>query len=123
MDLLRERRIVNAGDLLRFEMEGQAVHLPPHKRVLGYELWFEPLPRTTTGKLKRHEIVTPAAASSGGGDAPRGGATAADQAWLDDPHVSAALGVIRAPRAACPCRPEPISSSISGSTRWSASSC
>ena len=56
MDLMRERKIVNAGDLLRFELEGQAVHLPAHKRVLGYDIWFEPLPRTTTGKLKRHEI-------------------------------------------------------------------
>jgi long-chain acyl-CoA synthetase len=55
-DLMRERRIVNAGDLLRFEMEGQSIHLPAHKRVLGYEVWFEGLPRTTTGKLKRHEI-------------------------------------------------------------------
>jgi long-chain acyl-CoA synthetase len=56
MDLLRERRIANAGDLIRFEVEGQSIHLPPHKRVLGYDLWFDPLPRTTTGKLKRHEI-------------------------------------------------------------------
>jgi long-chain acyl-CoA synthetase len=55
-DLLRERRIANAGDLLRFEMEGQSIHLPSHKRVLGYEIWSEALPRTTTGKLKRHEI-------------------------------------------------------------------
>jgi len=56
LDLLRERRIANAGDLIRFEIEGQSVHLPAHKRVLGYDVWFEPLPRTTTGKLKRHEI-------------------------------------------------------------------
>ena len=57
LDLLRERRIVNAGDLLRFEMEGLSIHLPPHKRVSGYEIWFEPLPRTTTGKVKRHEMA------------------------------------------------------------------
>ncbi len=56
LDLMKERRIVNAGDLLRFEMEGQSIHLPPHKRVLGYEVWFDPLPRTTTGTIKRHEI-------------------------------------------------------------------
>ncbi len=57
LDLMRERRIVNAGDLLRFEMEGQSIHLPAHKRVLGYEIWFEPLPKTTTGKIKRHEVA------------------------------------------------------------------
>ena len=56
MDLLRQKKIVNAGDIIRFEMEGAAVGLPAHKRVLGYEIWFEPLPRTTTQKIKRHEI-------------------------------------------------------------------
>jgi long-chain acyl-CoA synthetase len=55
-DALRGRKIVNAGDLIRFEMEGRSVGLAPPKRVLGYEVWMEPLPRTTTGKLKRFEI-------------------------------------------------------------------
>ena len=44
--VLRERKVANVGDLLRFEMEGASVHLPAHKRVLGYEIWMEPLPRT-----------------------------------------------------------------------------
>jgi long-chain acyl-CoA synthetase len=57
MDLMRARRIVNAGDLLRFELEGQSIHLPAHKRVLGYDVWFDALPRTTTGKIKRHEVA------------------------------------------------------------------
>ena len=56
MDLLRERKIVNAGDIMRFEIEGLPCGLPAHKRVLGYDIWFEPLPRTTTQKMKRHEI-------------------------------------------------------------------
>jgi long-chain acyl-CoA synthetase len=90
MDMLRERKIVNAGDILRYEMERLGASLPSYKRVLGYEIWFEPLPRTTTGKLKRHEIVrrlklTPNA------DTPSVEASAEDAAWLDDPHVSAAL--------------------------------
>ena len=42
---------VNAGEILRFELEGLGASLPSYKRVLGYEIWFEPLPRTTTGKL------------------------------------------------------------------------
>ena len=57
LDLVRARRIVNVGDLLRFEIEGQSIYLPAHKRVVGYDVWFEPLPRTTTGDLKRHEIA------------------------------------------------------------------
>ena len=54
--MLRERKIANVGDIIRFEMEGASVHLPHHKRVLGYEIWFEPLPRTSTGKIKRFEV-------------------------------------------------------------------
>jgi long-chain acyl-CoA synthetase len=57
LDLVRARRIVNVGDLLRFEIEGQSIYLPAHERVVGYDVWFEPLPRTTTGDLKRHEIA------------------------------------------------------------------
>jgi long-chain acyl-CoA synthetase len=55
-DVVRARKIANVGDLVRFEMEGASIDLPHHKRVLGYEVWMEPLPRTTTGKLKRFEI-------------------------------------------------------------------
>ena len=54
-DVLREKRIVNVGELIRFEMEGLSVSLPPHKRVLGFDISMDPLVRTTTGKLKRHE--------------------------------------------------------------------
>ena len=57
LDILRARRVVNTGELIRFEMEGLSVSLPPHKRVLGFDISMEPLPRTTTGKLKRHEIL------------------------------------------------------------------
>jgi long-chain acyl-CoA synthetase len=92
-DRLREKRIVNAGDLLRFEMEGQSIHLPPHKRVLGYEIWFEPLPRTTTGKLKRHEIERRVRA--GQQRAKDVESQEAEDTSLD-PHVSAALQLIRA---------------------------
>ena len=98
MDLLRERKVVNAGDLLRFELEGLSAGLPSYKRVLGYEIWFEPLPQTTTGKLKRHEIVRrlTAAAATGSGSSSDGGARSAEEeAWLRDPHVAAAMEVVR----------------------------
>jgi long-chain acyl-CoA synthetase len=94
-DVLRARRIANAGDLLRFEMEGLSAGLPAHKRVLGYDVWFEPLPRTTTGKLRRFEVqrrwtaqaTTRQAESAVPPDA-------VDQAWLDDPHVGAAIALV-----------------------------
>ena len=56
LDVLRERHIVNTQELVRFELEGISVHLPSHKRVLSFDVSMEPLPRTTTGKLKRRDI-------------------------------------------------------------------
>ena len=41
---------------MRFEIEGLSVQLPAHKRILSYDISLEPLPRTTTGKMQRHEI-------------------------------------------------------------------
>ncbi|MCC6988051.1 MAG: AMP-binding protein [Acidobacteria bacterium] len=94
-DVLKERKIVNPGDLLRFEMESLSAGLPAHKRVLGYDLWFEPLPRTTTGKLRRHEIQRRLrereSAKAAAVDRP---ATAAELEWGDDAHVGAALDLV-----------------------------
>ena len=96
LDLMRERKIVNAGDILRFELEGLAIGLPAHKRVLGYDIWFEPLPRTTTQKIRRHEVerrVRERQAAASDTDAPL---SDSQQSWLDDAHVSAAAVVIQA---------------------------
>ncbi len=96
MDLLRERKIVNAGDIIRFEMEGLAIGLPAHKRVLGYDIWFEPLPRTTTQKIKRHEvekrqrdrqrIAVPGSIVA---------LEPADQAWMEEPRSAAIVAILR----------------------------
>jgi long-chain acyl-CoA synthetase len=96
MDVLREKKIVNAGDIIRFEMEGLAAGLPAHKRVLGYDIWFEPLPRTTTQKIKRHEVermvrerqrtVSPDAEVA---------IDSVDRAWLDEPHTDSVIAVLR----------------------------
>jgi len=56
MELMRKRRIVNVGDLLRFELEGLSVHLPVHKRVLMYDVWFQALPKTAAGVVNRQEV-------------------------------------------------------------------
>lgn len=97
MELLRQRKIVNAGDILRFEIEGLAVGLPAHKRVLGYDIWFDPLPRTTTQKMKRHEIerrVRERQQSSASNAAPP--ISHADTEWLEQPRVAAIVAVIAA---------------------------
>ncbi len=94
MELMKERKIVNAGDLLRFELEGQSIHLPAHKRVLGYDVWFEPLPRTTTGKLKRHEIEKRLRQKQRERGRPSRELAAVDAEWADDAHARAAVAVI-----------------------------
>jgi len=98
LDLLRERKILNAREILRYEIEGLSIHLPSHKRILGYEIWTEELPRTTTRKLKRFLIekkVRERAAAAGeeSAEAPPGDA---DLAWMNQPEVARALAVVRA---------------------------
>src|SRR5712675_1207259 len=55
-DVLRQRKIVNAKEVIRFDIEGLSAKLASTKRISGYEIWQEDLPRTTTRKLKRFEI-------------------------------------------------------------------
>ena len=96
MELLREKKIVNAGDIIRFEMEGLAAGLPAHKRVLGYDIWFEPLPRTTTQKIKRHEVERMVRerqrTASPGVAAPL---EPADRAWMEEAHPASVIAVLQ----------------------------
>jgi long-chain acyl-CoA synthetase len=89
--LMRAKRIVNIGDLLRFEMEGQSVHLPPHQRVRQYEIWFDALPRTAAGALQRLEIERRVTARRES----QGAALAADEAQTREPHESVVLELLR----------------------------
>jgi long-chain acyl-CoA synthetase len=95
-DLLRERKIVNTRDLLRFEIEGLSIKMPAHKRVLSFDVWLEDLPRTTTRKLKRHEIEKTRAEreSQASAGAARRELSEEEQLWLSDPQISRALSVI-----------------------------
>jgi long-chain acyl-CoA synthetase len=55
-DVLRAKRIVNAGEVVRFEMDGRAVLLPPPERVHAYRVSMTPLPRTATGAIDRAAV-------------------------------------------------------------------
>jgi len=94
-DALRARGIVNVGDSIRFEVETWSASLPAHKRILGYDISTEPLPRTTTGKLRRHEIERQARARA---DAKAARAErpieAADRTWLAEERTQALIEVI-----------------------------
>ncbi len=112
-EILKQRKIVNAKQVIRFDIETLSQQLPPSKRILSYEIWQGNLPRTTTRKLKRFEVekrVRERQAGQGEDAAPgcERPLTGADQAWLDQTDVQRALVVIReaANNFAAPLRPD-----------------
>jgi long-chain acyl-CoA synthetase len=95
-ELMRERGIVNTREIVRFDIEGLALQLPHHKRVLSFDLWREPLPRTTTRKLKRHEIERLYDERAESTRESEQGVTALDDAaWTADPHAARVVAAIR----------------------------
>ncbi|HXM24109.1 MAG TPA: AMP-binding protein [Terriglobales bacterium] len=100
-DVLKQRKIVNAKEVLRYDIEGLSAQLPSTKRIGSYEIWREGLPRTTTRKLKRFEIEKRVRANQAEGrprDAevgPEKPLSAEDAAWLEQPDVQRALKIMR----------------------------
>ena len=97
--VMASRGVTNVRDLIRFDIESLSVQLPPHKRVLSYDVWFEPLPRTSTSKVKRHEVerlvgerASAVAADTAAHDARP--LSEAERVWLADPDRSGALAAI-----------------------------
>ena len=97
-DVLRERKIVNTREVIRFDVEGLSMQLPGTKRILSFDIWRDPLPRTTTRKLKRFEIQRRVMAGEGAEGQPSSAVedlTAADALWLSDTNVQKAIAIIR----------------------------
>ena len=97
--VMQERGITNVRELIRFDVESLSVQLPAHKRVLSYDVWFEPLPRTSTSKVKRHEVERlvrqrAAAVAADQAAAETRPLTDAERAWQNDPDRSDALAAI-----------------------------
>jgi long-chain acyl-CoA synthetase len=100
-ELLRQRKIVNAKEVIRFDLESLSAKLPSTKRIGSYEIWQQDLPRTTTRKLKRFEIEKRVQANAAQGltsdsevrsEKPL---TAEEAEWLEQPEVQRALEIIR----------------------------
>jgi long-chain acyl-CoA synthetase len=99
-ELLRERKIVNTKEAIRFEIEALSHKIASTKRLGSYDIWQDDLPRTTTRKLKRFQIEkkvrelkqSGAADSDIGAEKPL---TADDQSWLDRDDVKRALAIVR----------------------------
>src|SRR5882724_11706420 len=100
-DLLKERKIVNAKEVIRFDIEGISAHIPSTKRIGSYEIWQEALPRTTTRKLKRFELEKRVRAnqkkgqSAGAEISSQPPLSAEDSQWLERPEIQQALKIIR----------------------------
>ncbi|MGC2198091.1 MAG: AMP-binding protein [Terriglobales bacterium] len=100
-DVLKERKIVNAKEVIRFDIEGLSQQVASTKRIGAYEIWQEDLPRTTTRKLKRFEIEKRVRANqkrgvSGEADVPaERSMTPEDETWLEQPNVQRGLKIIR----------------------------
>jgi long-chain acyl-CoA synthetase len=55
-DYLKAKKIANAREILRDEIGRWSNQLPKYKRLMSYQIQKDPLPRTTTRKIKRLEL-------------------------------------------------------------------
>ena len=100
-DVLRQRKIVNAKEVIRFDVESLSQQIPSTKRIGSYEIWQDDLPRTTTRKIKRFEIEKRVKANgskklSGDTELPAEKPLAEDEtAWLNQPNVQRALKIVQ----------------------------
>jgi len=100
-DVLRQKKIVNAKQVIRFDIEGLSQQIASTKRIGSYEIWQDDLPRTTTRKIKRFEVEKRVKANqaqklSDDSDLPDEKPLTPDEvAWLDQPDVQRGLKIIR----------------------------
>jgi long-chain acyl-CoA synthetase len=100
-DELRKRKIVNAKEAIRFDIEGLSPQLATTKRVSSYEIWQDDLPRTTTRKIKRFEVQKRVKANQAKrltdeSELPAEKPLTADEAsWLEQPDVQRGLNILR----------------------------
>jgi long-chain acyl-CoA synthetase len=100
-DGLRQKKIVNAKEVIRFDIEGLSQQIASTKRIGSYEIWQEDLPRTTTRKIKRFEVEKRVKANAqkklaDDSEVPaEKPLTAEESAWLEKPEVQRALKIVR----------------------------
>jgi len=98
---LRERKIVNAKEVIRIDIEALSHKIASTKRLGSYDIWQEELPRTTTRKLKRFQIEKKVRELQNQGDSDRGGekplAALSDdeKLWLEREEVKRALAIVQ----------------------------
>ena len=55
-DYMKLQQTTNARDTVRYMLETLSQQLPPYKHIRSFEIRREPLPRTTTRKVKRFQV-------------------------------------------------------------------
>jgi long-chain acyl-CoA synthetase len=99
-DALRERKIVNTKEAIRFDIEALSHKIASTKRLGSYDIWQEDLPRTTTRKLKRFQIekrVRELQGKDSKGETEVGTEktlTEEEKAWLERDYVERALAIV-----------------------------
>jgi len=100
-DVLRQKKIVNAKEVIRYDIESLSQQIASTKRIASYEIWQEDLPRTTTRKIKRFEVEKRVKANQArkvndDSELPAERPLTDDEtAWLDQPDVQRALKIVR----------------------------
>jgi long-chain acyl-CoA synthetase len=100
-DVLRQKKIVNAKEVIRYDIESLSQQIASTKRIGSYEIWQEDLPRTTTRKIKRFEVEKLVRSNQSrvadDSDLPAESPLTGDErAWLDQPEAQRALEIVRA---------------------------
>jgi long-chain acyl-CoA synthetase len=100
-DVLRQRKIVNAKEVIRYDIESLSPQIASTKRIGSYEIWQDELPRTTTRKIKRFEVENRVKATQGRKTADDSELPAEkpltddETAWLEQPDVKRTLKIVR----------------------------
>jgi long-chain acyl-CoA synthetase len=101
-DVLRQRKIVNVKEAIRFDIEGLSQKIASTKRIGSYEIWQEDLPRTTTRKIKRFEVEKRVKANLARKTKEDDSELAVEKpltpeqtAWLEQPSAQRALEIVR----------------------------
>jgi long-chain acyl-CoA synthetase len=100
-DALRQKKIVNAKEVIRYDIESLSQQIASTKRIGSYEIWQDDLPRTTTRKIKRFEVENRVRANQArrvddDSELPTERPLTDDEtAWLDQPDVQQALKIVR----------------------------
>jgi long-chain acyl-CoA synthetase len=72
-EFLRTQQISNPGEWLPWELEDLGRQIPEYQRVHDFVVRTEPLPRTTTRKVRRFELKQELEAANNSGSGPRNG--------------------------------------------------